>query len=189
MSPRLKGRRFAASNSRWRVYFDYLIDDHGVEVPDYLVVEGLTPSRSHVTGVNILPIYDGKIVLLRCYRHAIGSVLWEAPRGFIDAGEEPSAAALRELREETGLSCDPADLLALGLYAPEPATFAAKGSIFVAAHCSGVLRKAEDEIGHESLGAFTPNEIAELIATGQVEEAGTLIAYYRFLEHRRRHRL
>lgn len=178
-----KARRLAASNSRWRVYLDHLSDAQGNDVPDYLLVEGQNAPTDHVTGVNILPILDGKIVLLRCYRHATGSTLWEAPRGFIDAGENPESAATRELLEETGLCCDPADLVALGRYAPEPGTLAARGVLFVAMRCHGMLRKAEDEIGHESLRAFAPHEVVELAATGEIEEAGTLIAYYRFLEH------
>lgn len=181
-----KARRLAASNSRWRVYLDHLSDAQGNDVPDYLLVEGQNAPPDHVTGVNILPILDGKIVLLRCYRHATGSTLWETPRGFIDAGEKPESAAIRELFEETGLCCDPADLVSLGSYAPEPGTFAARGALFVAIRCRGMLRKAEDEIGHESVRAFGLHEVAELAATGEIEEAGTLIAYYRFLEYRTR---
>ena len=30
---------------------------------------------------------------------------WSIPKGLLDAGEEPSTAALRETREETGLEC------------------------------------------------------------------------------------
>ncbi len=44
----------------------------------------------------------GTIVLVRQYRHAIGSTLWELPAGRSEAGEEPVAGAARELREETG---------------------------------------------------------------------------------------
>jgi ADP-ribose pyrophosphatase len=42
------------------------------------------------------------IVLVRQHRHAVGSDLWEVPAGVLEAGEDPAAAALRELREETG---------------------------------------------------------------------------------------
>ncbi len=44
----------------------------------------------------------GEVVLVRQYRHPARAALWELPAGRSDAGEEPSAGALRELREETG---------------------------------------------------------------------------------------
>lgn len=43
-----------------------------------------------------------EIVLVRQHRHAIGEDTWEVCAGGIDAGETPEAAAIRELREETG---------------------------------------------------------------------------------------
>lgn len=45
---------------------------------------------------------DPWIVMERQYRHAANQYLWELPAGKIDAGEEPLAAARRELIEETG---------------------------------------------------------------------------------------
>ena len=43
-----------------------------------------------------------RILLERQYRHAAQQFLWELPAGRIDDGEEPLAAAKRELLEETG---------------------------------------------------------------------------------------
>jgi ADP-ribose pyrophosphatase len=45
---------------------------------------------------------DGKVVLIRQYRHAARQYLWELVAGRIDAGETPKRAAARELLEETG---------------------------------------------------------------------------------------
>lgn len=45
---------------------------------------------------------DPQILMLRQYRYAAGGVLWEIPAGVLQPGEEPSAAAHRELKEETG---------------------------------------------------------------------------------------
>jgi len=44
-----------------------------------------------------------EIVLVRQHRHAIGADTWEVCAGGIDPGETPEQAAIRELREETGL--------------------------------------------------------------------------------------
>ncbi len=43
-----------------------------------------------------------EIVLVRQFRYPLGKTTWEAPAGGIEAGETPEAAAIRELREETG---------------------------------------------------------------------------------------
>ena len=45
---------------------------------------------------------DPWVVMERQYRHAAKQYLWELPAGKIDDGEEPLAAAKRELIEETG---------------------------------------------------------------------------------------
>lgn len=46
---------------------------------------------------------DERVVFVRQARPAVGAELLELPAGLIDEGEEPLAAAQRELREETGL--------------------------------------------------------------------------------------
>ncbi|MBR4020686.1 MAG: NUDIX hydrolase [Firmicutes bacterium] len=45
---------------------------------------------------------DGRMIMVKQFRKPAERVMLEAPAGKIDAGEEPMAAALRELKEETG---------------------------------------------------------------------------------------
>jgi ADP-ribose pyrophosphatase len=53
--------------------------------------------------VSIVPVTtDGKVILVAQYRHGTGTISIETPAGLIEAGETPEAAAVRELREETG---------------------------------------------------------------------------------------
>ena len=47
---------------------------------------------------------QGRVVLIRQYRHATGGYIWELPAGVLHSpAEPPEACALRELREEAGL--------------------------------------------------------------------------------------
>ncbi|MGW8590934.1 NUDIX domain-containing protein [Dietzia sp. NPDC055343] len=50
---------------------------------------------------------EGRIVLVRQYRHAVGERLWELPAGLCDVeGEPPVETARRELVEEAGVEAD-----------------------------------------------------------------------------------
>ena len=54
---------------------------------------------------------DPQILLVRQFRHAANGYVYEIPAGRLDAGEEPSACAARELKEETGCTAARLDLL------------------------------------------------------------------------------
>ena len=106
-----------------------------------------------VSWVNVVPVTtDGNVVLIRQFRHGIRDVTMEIPGGMIDEGEAPEAAAVRELREETGYVAERIRLLARVL--PNPAMqnnflylFAAEGcrntgkTQFDAFECIDVLER------------------------------------------------
>ena len=64
---------------------------------------------------------DKRVCLVRQYRHGVMDFLWEIPAGKLDAGEPPEVCAVRELKEETGVTA--ARFSSLGLYIPAPGIF------------------------------------------------------------------
>ena len=62
----------------------------------------------HVGAVCVVPLTgDGRVVVERQFRYPVDQVITEIPAGKLDgAGEDPLAAAQRELREETGITAE-----------------------------------------------------------------------------------
>lgn len=171
-------RRKAAGNRKWTVYYDDIRGANGFEVNDYIVMQPPNGRADRITGVSVLPLIGEEIGLLRAYRHPIEEFTWEVPRGFIDEGEEPAAAALRELQEETGLSCSPADLVPLGAFTPEASTIIGKGALFLARNCTPVGEPVEDEPGLGSLHRFSHTEIGRMLAENKIQDASTLATLF-----------
>jgi 8-oxo-dGTP pyrophosphatase MutT (NUDIX family) len=67
----------------------------------------------HIGAVCIAAVdEEGRVVLVRQYRHPVGGYLWELPAGLRDAhGEPPLETAKRELAEEVQLSAERWSLL------------------------------------------------------------------------------
>jgi ADP-ribose pyrophosphatase len=83
----------------------------GLRVDEVVMPGGGTARREvveHLGAVAVVALdEDGAVTLIHQYRHPIGRRLWELPAGLIDkAGEDPVAAAKRELVEEVGLSAE-----------------------------------------------------------------------------------
>ena len=82
--PWLTARRDVAELPDGRVNHEYYV----LEYPDWVNIIAITK--------------DGRMVLERQYRHALGKTCYELPCGVIEEGETPLEAAKRELLEETG---------------------------------------------------------------------------------------
>lgn len=83
-------------------------------------------------GAVVIVAIDEKqhVYLVRQYRHAIGRMLLELPAGTLEPGEEPLAAAKRELREEVGLVAQ--DWRPLGSFYSSPGFLKERLDVFVA---------------------------------------------------------
>ncbi len=73
---------------------------------DLPLVTGKVP----VNGIVIYPVWKkepDKLVMIRQYRYPLDAWIYELPAGLVDEGESPDEAAIREMKEETGLDFIP----------------------------------------------------------------------------------
>jgi len=173
--PLVKARTPVASNSVLEVYFDHLVQPPDREVADFLVVQPKYQDIDGVTGVCVLPVVGDRFALVDCYRHPIGRMSLEAPKGFIEKDEAVARAAMRELAEETGLSCSAANLIHRGTVAPEPGIVGGRVTLFSALECSGKIRSDLSELGMSSVRLFTMAELSDEIRKERLQDAATLV--------------
>jgi ADP-ribose pyrophosphatase len=86
---------------------------------------------------------DGKVVLVKQYRHAIGKFIWEIPAGTLEPGEEPVACAQRELGEEIGYEAGRLEKITEIL--PAPGYTDERIHIFLATELKAVPQNLEDD--------------------------------------------
>jgi 8-oxo-dGTP pyrophosphatase MutT (NUDIX family) len=160
---------------------DDLAGQEPTSVNDYLVVAPKQVADNLVTGVAVLPICDGRIALIRAYRHAIQSESWEIPRGFIEEAESAPISVLRELEEETGLSCDLGEIKSLGFVMPDAGILAARIHVHVALRCLRIRPYTPSELGHRELCFFDEMEIRDQILRSEIQDPCTVVAYFRYV--------
>jgi len=133
----------------------------------------------HDGSVVLIPVAgDGRLLLVRQYRHAAGRFLWELPAGSLEAGEDPDTAAARECQEELGLI--PGALERLPTLYPTPG-FCTETMTYYRA--TGLRQpRPDDPVAHQDedesieVGAFSVEDIRRMIARGEVADLKTVAA-------------
>lgn len=128
----------------------------------------------HPGGVGILAI-DGRdnVVLVNQYRYVFKKTLLEIPAGKLEPGEDPAAAALRELHEETGAS--PQEFIPMGRLLASPGCYGEVLWLFLA---KGLIqgRPEPDEDEFLSVERIPFDQLIHRVTTGEIEDAKTVAA-------------
>jgi len=137
---------------------------------------------THPGSVVVLPVLaDGRIVMIRQYRHATRDFLWELVAGRMEKGETPRTGATRELMEETGYRARKYRVI-LDVF-PTPGFLEERMFILLAEGLTlGEAHPEEDE--KITVKIFTRTELERMIQRGRLRDAKTIAAllyYFQFV--------
>lgn len=157
----------------------------GVRRDELIEPTGLRTMREVVThpgSVVVLPVLpDGRIVMVRQYRHAARQYLWELVAGRMERGENAKTGAQRELIEETGYRARKFTVF-LDFF-PTPGFLEERMYLLLAKGVSaGAAEPEEDE--KITVAAYTRNQLEHMMRTGKLRDAKTiagLLFYFSFL--------
>ena len=152
---------------------DELIEPTGVRTVREVV--------THPGSVVILPVLpDGRIVMVRQYRHACRQYLWELVAGRMERGENPKKGGQRELLEETGYRARKWRKLAE--FFPSPGFLSEKMTIYLATGLTaGEATPMEDE--RIETRWFTAKQLDDMIRAGKILDAKTNIGFLRWTRY------
>ncbi len=134
--------------------------------------------HAHDGSVVVLPFTGTHVIVLRQFRAPIDAFIYEAPAGKRDVpGEDPADAARRECIEEVGL--DPGKLTLLHRFYNSPGYSDEESWLYLA---EDLTPAAASPQGPEESTAerveLTLEQAFELVASGEIKDAKTLIGLY-----------
>ena len=150
----------------------FTVTTHRVELEDG--GEGLRDVVNHSGGACVAALdKEGRVLLVRQYRFAAGRELLELPAGKLEPGEEPGAAAARELAEETGYTA--AALTKLTEILPTPAYCTERIYVYEA---HGLSAPGGQHLDRDEFLDVVPvplEEAAKMVLTGEITDAKTQV--------------
>ena len=126
----------------------------------------------HPGAAAIVPVTaQGRVMLIRQFRHAAAGHIWEIPAGTMEPGESPLACAQRELGEEVGVSAG--RWFQLGEVLPLPAY----SDEVIHLYRAEELRPARQQLDPDEIlevHEFSYDDAMEMIKTGAIRDAKTI---------------
>ena len=138
---------------------------------DYLIMD----ARDWVI---VIAEKEENFLMVKQWRHGESALSVEFPGGVIDKGEEPEAAARRELEEETG--CKAGKLIKLGSCNPNPALFSNHLHVYLAQDLISTGKQKLDEDEFINCIELSKEEVINGMGTKEFPHAlmGTALAFY-----------
>jgi 8-oxo-dGTP pyrophosphatase MutT (NUDIX family) len=123
---------------------------------------------------------EGRVCLLRQYRHAAAGWVWELPAGKIDNREPPLETAQRELHEEAGMQA--ARWQSLGDYLSSPGVFTEVVHLYLATDLQSIEHRPEE---HEVFEVHWVSyaRAVEMAQSGELRDGKSVVGIFRAMPH------
>ncbi|MBS6956270.1 MAG: NUDIX hydrolase [Enterocloster asparagiformis] len=143
---------------------------NGIEIEPFYV--NYMPDSVAVVAVTV----DHHVILVRQYRHGTRKVLLEIPAGGVEKGEDPVAAVVRELEEETG--CKAGSIEFLCKIAPNSSNCSSYAHCYLARNVVRVGEQHLDETESLEVVEMEAEQVKELLRQGGFEQSVHVAALY-----------
>jgi len=142
-----------------------IVEDHTVELPDGRVVSEwpwvITPDYATVLAMT----EDGEFLCFRQTKYGVDGPSLAPAGGYLEPGEDPLAAAKRELLEETGYEAP--DWIRLGHYRVDGNRGAGMAYLFLARGARCMAKANADDLEEQELLRLGRAEIEAALASGE----------------------
>jgi len=135
------------------------VGEEKVELPDGREIDGFLWIRTRDFVAMVAVTERDEVILVRSYKHGPRTVSLAVPAGYIEEGEEPLAAAKRELQEETGYASE--DWVSLGRYVIDGNYGVSTEHIFLARGAREVSEPASGDLEEMEVVAVPLAEISD----------------------------
>jgi len=127
----------------------------------------------HPGGVTAIPVLkDGRLLLIRQFRYAIGKYILELPAGKLDSGQPPADTVARELEEETGYRAG--ELTHECSFYTTPGISDELIHLYTARNLTPCTQRLE-EGEHITLEPYTIEQCLQLIENGEIVDGKTIL--------------
>jgi ADP-ribose diphosphatase len=128
-----------------------------VQLPDGRIIPDFYTARMGDYALVYAVTTEGKVLMLRQYKHGVGRVCLTFPGGYVAPGEDPAVAAERELLEETGYRGT--RLIALGSFVTNANQGCNTAHLFRMDECSRECDPNSGDLEEMELTQFEPGEL------------------------------
>ncbi len=150
------------------------IEMQQLQLPDGQVIDNWAIIDAHDYAMIVAENEAEELLILDGYRHGLGRSSWQVVGGHIERGEDPLAAAQRELLEEAGYASD--NWTNLGSFIVDANRRVSHAHFFLARQAYLSTKLVSDDLEQSELRWVSPAEAKQALTDGRVAISSSALA-------------